>query len=133
MCVSFFRSTGGVHHHLNYGSCDLDPCNICGGMLRCMQSYLSARPFRVRIGATLFILFIQQKCVLQVGVLSITLFTVKAYCTARVIPHHYCIASMLIIFKFPFRCITCRTVNSSCSLQLIDSKNGPMRIVFLFL
>lgn len=63
---------------------DLNAYGINGNMLQVIQSYLSDRKFRVRIGNRLSRIFVQENGVPQGGLLSCTLFIVKMnFCTAN--------------------------------------------------
>lgn len=59
---------------------------IRGRMLRTTDSYVSRRTFRVQIGTSLSKLFAQEICLLQGGVLSVTLFLVKMNSLALTMP-----------------------------------------------
>lgn len=65
---------------------DLCALGIQGNMLKTIESYLSDRTFRVRIGSTLSKPFTQETGVPQGGVLSCTLFIVKMNSLRTVLP-----------------------------------------------
>lgn len=71
---------------------DLSHLGVRGRMLAIIESYLSNRTFRVRVGTVLSRTFVQETGVPQGGVLSCTLFIVKMNSLRLVIPRNmfYC-------------------------------------------
>lgn len=67
---------------------DLSAIGIRGNMLNVIESYLSNRTFRVRIGNVLSKPYVQETGVPQGGVLSCTLFIVKMNSLRNFIPHN---------------------------------------------
>uniref|UniRef100_A0A6B0V5G3 Putative tick transposon n=1 Tax=Ixodes ricinus TaxID=34613 RepID=A0A6B0V5G3_IXORI len=65
---------------------DLYSYGVRGGMLRCIQSFLTGWTFQVRLGSILSDVFLQENGVPQGGVLSVTLFAVKINSLAKVVP-----------------------------------------------
>lgn len=65
---------------------DLSELGVCGNMLKVIDSYLSDRTFRVRVGNALSRSFVQDTGVPQGGVLSCTLFLIKMKSLHQYIP-----------------------------------------------
>lgn len=104
-------------------------------ILRCAQSFLLARSFRVRMEK----LFPDcappsgERCTAERRSECHSSCGKKKKLLQELYPSKYPIRCRLMIFRFPIRRATCRAVNVSYNSQLIKWKSGHIRMVLRFL